>query len=38
LEPTLKQLSAETDQSQQALLAEALNLLLSKYGKPPIES
>jgi hypothetical protein len=34
----LKQLSAETDQSQQALLAEALVLLFAEYGKPPIAS
>lgn len=32
----LKILSAETDCTNQALLAEALNLLFEKHGKAPI--
>ena len=32
----LNVLSAEQDTTNQALLAEALNDLFSKYGKPPI--
>jgi hypothetical protein len=29
-------LAIESDTTQQALLTEALNMLFSKYGKPPI--
>lgn len=34
----LKMLAAERDTTQQKLWAEALNMLFSKYGKPPIAS
>ena len=32
----LKELAVERNASQQKLVAEALNLLFSRYGKPPI--
>ena len=32
----LRVLAAETDRTQQALLAEGLNMLFAKYGKPEI--
>jgi len=32
----LRILAAETDTTQQALMAEALNLLFERHGKPPI--
>jgi hypothetical protein len=32
----LKQLSLDTDMTQQKLVAEALNMLFVKYGKSPI--
>lgn len=32
----LAHLSTDTDKTQAALIAEALNLLFEKYGKPPI--
>lgn len=32
----LKVLAAEQDTTQQKLVAEALNLLFNRYGKPPI--
>jgi hypothetical protein len=34
----LKALAFETGKSQQALIAEALNLLFKEYDKPPIAS
>jgi len=32
----LRMLAAEKDTTQQALMAEALNLLFERHGKPPI--
>jgi Antitoxin-like ribbon-helix-helix len=32
----LRMLAAEQDTTQQALMAEALNLLFARHGKPPI--
>lgn len=34
----LKMLAAEHDTTQQKLWGEALNMLFTKYGKPPIAS
>jgi hypothetical protein len=34
----LKLLAAETDKTEQKMIAEALNLLFAKYGKPTIAS
>lgn len=32
----LRELAVEHDTSQQALMTEALNMLFTKYGKPPV--